>query len=152
LSVAVSNHSKVSTLTSTAITALLSDEQKLEEILATGRAELALLAGEAMQFLQFHGLCFIRPVAGVFIWARMAHGSCTWEEEAELNRQFLLAGVSLGAGSGYCAVQPGWFRITFALPRAVLHEAFRRIEVALRAGQRWQPPGKPGLRGSQEVV
>ncbi|KAK1843705.1 ACC synthase [Colletotrichum chrysophilum] len=61
LSLAISNHSRVSTLTSIAATALLSDEKGLNEILAESKIKLAASASVMMGFLNHHGFEFIRP-------------------------------------------------------------------------------------------
>ncbi|UKZ72381.1 putative secondary metabolism biosynthetic enzyme [Trichoderma virens FT-333] len=139
LSLAISNHSKVSTLTSTVATALLSNKEGLDEILAESRIKLAASAGAIMDFLSHHGFKYIRPLAGIFIWARLGTVGCTWEEERELSRKLQMEGASLGAGGSYCAIEPGWFRITFALPTPVMNRAMRVIEDALGLTNHWEP-------------
>jgi aspartate/methionine/tyrosine aminotransferase len=85
----------------------------------------------------------------VYIWARLGCRSFSrlddepsWEDEAALNDRFEAVGVSVGAGQGYCASEPGWFRITFALPEEELMEGLRRIEqVVGMEGKRWTVDG-----------
>ncbi|RDW70934.1 hypothetical protein BP6252_07497 [Coleophoma cylindrospora] len=139
LSLAIANHSKVSTLTSTTMTAVLSNQDILEGIFRNNKLRLSTWAKIVVGFLDFHSLEYTRPVAGVYIWARLKGPECTWNEESELNDRLEHAGVSLGAGKSYCARQPGWFRVTFAVPRPVLYEALRRIENALGAKKQWKP-------------
>nr|ABV48733.1 aminotransferase [Penicillium lilacinoechinulatum] len=139
LSLAISNHSMTSTLTSVATTALLKNEDgALDMILANSRSNLRQSSQIIIDFLSFHEIPFYTPVAGVYIWARLGHLVNTWEEEADLNNKMEAAGVSVGAGRGYNEAQPGWFRITFALPEKELLEGLRRIEAAIGCDRKWQ--------------
>ncbi|KAH3334544.1 hypothetical protein KXW81_004727 [Aspergillus fumigatus] len=145
LSLAISNHSRVSTFTSLVITALLHDPEAATAILHQNRAALQRSAKLISDFLAFHQIPFVPPAAGVYIWARLGWRSSSrpgdepsWDEEARLNDRFEAAGVSVGAGQGYCASEPGWFRITFAIPREELVAGLRRIEqVVGMEGQKW---------------
>ncbi|KAF4219254.1 hypothetical protein CNMCM8980_004515 [Aspergillus fumigatiaffinis] len=135
LSLAISNHSRVSTFTSLVITALLRDTESVDTILHQNRAALKRSAKLISDFLTFHQIPYVPPAAGVYIWARLGCRSSSrqgdepsWEDEARLNDRFEAVGVSVGAGQGYCASKPGWFRITFAIPREELVEGLRRIE------------------------
>jgi len=138
-SLAISNHSKVSSLTAIVATALLSDVEELDGILSQNRMGLAQSASFVTGFLTHHGVDFVRPSAGVFIWARLGGASCTWEAEKELSHKLQVHGVSVGAGSGYCATEPGWFRITFAVPAESMAHAVRSVEAALGLTSHWQP-------------
>lgn len=145
LSLAISNHSRVSTFTSLVITALLHDPEAATAILHQNRAALQRSAKLISDFLAFHQIPFVPPAAGVYVWARLGWRSSSrpgdepsWDEEARLNDRFEAAGVSVGAGQGYCASEPGWFRITFAIPREELVAGLRRIEqVVGMEGQKW---------------
>ncbi|KAF7154855.1 hypothetical protein CNMCM5623_003113 [Aspergillus felis] len=149
LSLAISNHSRVSTFTSLVITELLRDPEAADTILHQNRAALQRSAKLVRDFLAFHQIPFVPPAAGVYIWARLGCGSASWpgcepswEDEARLNDGFEAAGVSVGAGQGYCASEPGWFRITFALPRNELVEGLQRIEEVIgMEGKRWTVDG-----------
>jgi aspartate/methionine/tyrosine aminotransferase len=145
LSLAISNHSRVSTFTSLVITALLRDTESVDTILHQNRAALKRSAKLISDFLTFHQIPYVPPAAGVYIWARLGCRSSSrqgdepsWEDEARLNDRFEAVGVSVGAGQGYCASKPGWFRITFAIPREELVEGLRRIEeVVGMEGKKW---------------
>ncbi|GAQ03190.1 probable inactive 1-aminocyclopropane-1-carboxylate synthase-like protein 2 [Aspergillus lentulus] len=145
LSLAISNHSRVSTFTSLVITALLRDTEAVDTILHQNRTALQRSAKLISDFLAFHRIPFVPPAAGVYIWARLGCRSSSvtcdeprWEDEARLNDRFEAAGVSVGAGQGYCASEPGWFRITFAIPREELVEGLRRVEeVVGMEGKKW---------------
>jgi aspartate/methionine/tyrosine aminotransferase len=145
LSLAISNHSRVSTFTSLVITALLRDTESVDTILHQNRAALKRSAKLISDFLTFHQIPNVPPAAGLYIWARLGCRSSSrqgdepsWEDEARLNDRFEAAGVSVGAGQGYCASEPGWFRITFAIPREELVEGLRRIEeVVGMEGKKW---------------
>lgn len=92
-----------------------------------------------MRFLEFHDLPFYQPAAGLYVWARLGPAGCIWEDEARLLAAFAAAGVFVGAGGEYSNAEPGWFRLTFAIPRDELMEALRRIERALGVVKHWQP-------------
>ncbi|EAW16184.1 aminotransferase gliI [Aspergillus fischeri NRRL 181] len=145
LSLAISNHSRVSTFTSLVITALLRDTETVDTILHQNRAALQRSAKLISDFLAFHQIPFVPPAAGVYLWARLGCRSSSrpgdepsWDDEARVNDRFEAAGMSVGAGQGYCASEPGWFRITFAIPREELVEGLRRIEqVVGMEGKKW---------------
>lgn len=90
-------------------------------------------------FLSFHQIAFYSPVTGCFIWARVGGKLATKETDAELFEKFAAAGVAVAAGSKFNSGEPGWFRLTFALPRKNLIEGLRRIEIAMDANQHWMP-------------
>ncbi|RLL93875.1 hypothetical protein CFD26_103418 [Aspergillus turcosus] len=145
LSLAISNHSRVSTFASLVITPLLHDPSLIDNILHRNREALQRSARLTCDFLTFHQIPFVPPAAGVYVWARLgcrssprADSEPRWEDEARLNDRFEAAGVSVGAGQGYYASEPGWFRITFALPDDELITGLRRIEqVVGMEGKRW---------------
>ncbi|KGO40682.1 Pyridoxal phosphate-dependent transferase, major region, subdomain 2 [Penicillium expansum] len=153
LSLAISNHSKTSTLTSVATTALLRDEEEiLDQIFENSRLQLWRASRIAVEFLSFHKIPFYPPIAGVYIWARLGYLEDTWAGEADLNDKIEAAGVSVGAGRGYNEVQPGWFRITFALPETELLEGLRRIEDVIGSGHKWQRRRMNSLKQGQDFI
>ncbi|RHZ44668.1 aminotransferase gliI [Aspergillus thermomutatus] len=140
LSLAIANHSRVSTFTSLVITALLRDTTTVDTLLHQNRAALQRSARLVCDFLTFHQIPFVPPAAGVYVWARLGCRSSSlatrpepsWDDEAGLNDRFEAAGVSVGAGQGYHAGEPGWFRITFTLPQDELVAGLQRIEQVIR--------------------
>jgi DNA-binding transcriptional MocR family regulator len=110
----------------------------LDEILRDNKVRLSTCAELIMNFLDFHTVEYTPPDAGVFIWARLGGADCTWKGESELSDRLEGAGVSLGPGQTYCALEPGWFRICFAVPRPVLYEALSRVEKGLGVEKEWK--------------
>ncbi|KAL4863834.1 hypothetical protein BDV12DRAFT_206151 [Aspergillus spectabilis] len=137
LSLSISNHSRVSTFTSLVITSLLHNQEKLSTIVSQNRTTLTQTAAIVSDFLSFHSIPFVPPDAGLYIWAKLASKAKCWHEEDEANDALEQAGVSVAAGRGYYASEPGWFRITFAVPVKVLLEGLRRVERGLKL-QRWE--------------
>jgi gliotoxin/aspirochlorine biosynthesis aminotransferase len=113
----------------------------VQELVTENRTKLAYLANQVMSFFAHHNMAFVKPVAGVFIWVRLCGKCLTCEAEAQLAARIREAGVSVGTGQSYlnCSVEPGWFRVTFAVPDRVLYEALARIENALLLENRWKP-------------
>jgi DNA-binding transcriptional MocR family regulator len=129
----------VCNVASIAITSLFSNLQALESILGRSRSRLRIAAEMMENFLSFHRIAFYSPVAGCFMWARVGGELATKETDAELLEKFAAAGVAVAAGSKFNSGEPGWFRLTFALPRKNLIEGLRRIEIAIDAKRHWGP-------------
>ena len=90
-------------------------------------------------FMSFHKIPFYRPVAGVFVYARLGGRSATKESDAALWKGISAAGAALAYGAAFHEQQLGWFRLTFALPKQQLVEGLRRIETGLGTERRYQP-------------
>ncbi|KAF4231159.1 hypothetical protein CNMCM6805_000248 [Aspergillus fumigatiaffinis] len=136
---AVLNRFKVSNIASTAVASLFSNLQTLENILDRSKSRLRIAAGMVGNFLSFHHIAFYSPVAGCFMWARVGGELATKETDAELLEKCAAAGVAVAAGSKFNGGEPGWFRLTFALPRKNLIEGLCRIEIAMEAKRHWIP-------------
>ncbi|KAK7427600.1 hypothetical protein QQZ08_005875 [Neonectria magnoliae] len=136
---AILNRFRVSNATSVIGTGLFSDLLTLEHILIRNKMLLRNAAELVGDFLSFHRFSFYRPVAGVFIWTRLGGESATTESDAEMMRAFASARVAVASGVPFHAKDPGWFRITFALPHNDLMEGLRRIETAMVMKRKWQP-------------
>ncbi|GFF80397.1 probable inactive 1-aminocyclopropane-1-carboxylate synthase-like protein 2 [Aspergillus lentulus] len=136
---AVLNRFKVSNIASTAVASLFSNLQTLENILDRSKSRLRIAAEMVGNFLSFHHIAFYSPVAGCFRWGRVGGELATKETDAELLEKFAAAGVAVAAGSKFSGGEPGWFRLTFALPRTNLIEGLRRIEIAMEAKRHWIP-------------
>lgn len=111
----------------------------MDSLIADTRTGLAEAARAMADFLSFHKQEFLPPVAGVFVWARLGGSQCTWAQESQLQDRLEECGVSMSAGSGYYAVEPGWFRMNFALKKDTMLQALRNIEDALGLTHRWSP-------------
>ncbi|GIJ83165.1 hypothetical protein Asppvi_001684 [Aspergillus pseudoviridinutans] len=138
LALAVLNRFKVSNIASIAVAALLSNLQTLENVLNRSKSSLRMAAEVVHDFLSFHQVSFYSPVAGCFMWARIGGELATEETDAELMEKLAAARVAVASGSQYNG-EPGWFRLTFALPRKDLMEGLRRIEIAMEAKRHWKP-------------
>jgi bifunctional pyridoxal-dependent enzyme with beta-cystathionase and maltose regulon repressor activities len=137
--VAVLNRFKVCNVASIAVTSLFSNLGTLEIILDRSKSRLRIAAEMVENFLSFHQIAFYSPVAGCFIWARVGGKLATEETDVELLESFSAAGVVVAAGSKFNSGEPGWFRLTFALPRKNLIEGLRRIEIAMDTNRHWMP-------------
>ncbi|KAL4969535.1 aminotransferase gliI [Aspergillus stella-maris] len=131
LSQSITNHSRVSTFTSLVLTSLLSSPDTLTHLLSSNRDSLIASAALITDFLRFHSIPFVEPDAGVYIWAKLGRNATSWQEEDAVNDRLDEAGISVAAGRGYFASEPGWFRVTFAVPWWVLVEGLRRLERGL---------------------
>lgn len=136
---AVVNRFKICNIASIAVASLFSNLETLETILDRSKSRLRIAAEMVESFLSFHQIVFYSPVAGCFIWARVGGKLATKETDAELFERFAASGVVVAAGSKFNSGEPGWFRITFALPRKNLIEGLRRIEIAMDANRHWTP-------------
>ncbi len=91
-------------------------------------------------------LPFTGPSRGVYVWARLGGEKATWEEEAEIMANCSSAGILIGAGADYTEAEPGWFRVSFALPRPTLLEGLHRIERSMGWGKTWGPVARSESR------
>jgi DNA-binding transcriptional MocR family regulator len=129
----------VSNIASTAVASLFSNLQTLENILDRSKSRLRIAAEMVGNFLSFHHIAFYSPVAGCFMWARVGGELATKETDAELLEKCAAAGVAVAAGSKFNGGEPGWFRLTIALPRKNLIEGLCRVEIAMEAKRHWIP-------------
>jgi len=136
---AVLNKFKVCNMASIAVASLFSNLQMVENILDCNKPRLRKAAEIVEDFLSFHQIGFYSPVAGCVMWAQVGGKQATKETDAELLKKLAAAGVTVGAGSRFKSGEPGWFRITFALPRKMLIEGLRRIEIGMEAKRQWIP-------------
>ena len=127
--VALATYWQTSVLSSLYIRHLLESDE-LSNVIVRNRQRLAKAYQLLAAVLDRYGVDFIKPTAGVFVFARIAPHATSWEEESEVVRDLQKAGVRVGQGKAYLA-KPGWARITFALPETVLVEALRRLEDGL---------------------
>ncbi|KAH7048246.1 pyridoxal phosphate-dependent transferase [Macrophomina phaseolina] len=128
---AILNFNRVSTATFLITTRLLSNTSELKALLDLGRSRLASAASLVVEFLSYHRIPFYRPVAGVYVWAKFGQCGCTWEDERKLASTLATGGVFVGTGEDYSNLEPGWLRLSFAIPRESLTMALHRIEEAL---------------------
>ena len=116
-------------LTSIYVRSLLGSPS-LPDLVLLNRQRLAAANERLEQVLNRCGIEFIEPSAGLYVFARIAPNASSWEEEAEAVTILRKAGVQVNPGKTFSA-EPGWARITFALPDGALTEALTRLEEGL---------------------
>ncbi|KAL2135478.1 hypothetical protein VTI74DRAFT_8337 [Chaetomium olivicolor] len=154
MSQAILNNAKLSTATAVMAAPLLHDIPKLTTLVDLNIRRLRRAAQIAIQFAEFHGLTYYKPVAGLYIWLRLSHGGCeSVEEEEDIVRRCAEHSVLIGSGADYATDQAGWFRLIFALPEHTFLEALRRIEEAVGFTERfWFEDARGTKRGKQVLT
>lgn len=128
----------VSTHTQAAIAAMIADRDWVERTLETGRRRLAAAFARLASRLGAAGIPVAPGEAGVFAWLdlRAFLAEPTFEAEARLfTRCFEEARVSVTPGAAFHMAEPGWFRLCFAWPDAVLDEGLERLIACLRPSE-----------------
>jgi gliotoxin/aspirochlorine biosynthesis aminotransferase len=66
----------------------------------------------------------------LFVFAKVAPGATTWDEEATAVERLREGGVKVSPGRSYngSEEEKGWARITFAVPEDVLNEGMARLK------------------------
>lgn len=86
------------------------------------------------QFLVHRNIEFVPAYAGVYVFARLSpYNDIYWEQV--LVQEMKIQGICLASGTNYHLEQPGWFRISYALPPNTVAEGLRRLENSLKALQ-----------------
>lgn len=129
---------------------MFSDLLLTEHWLVKSRMLLRMSADYVGGFMTFHNIPFYRPVAGVFVFARLGGCSATKESDAALWKRISAAGAALAYGAAFHEIELGWFRITFALPKKQLVEGLRRVETGLGTKRRyWGDAGLKAMLGAE---
>ncbi|XP_041472229.1 1-aminocyclopropane-1-carboxylate synthase-like protein 1 isoform X1 [Lytechinus variegatus] len=83
-----------------------------------------------METLDEIGATYLKPQAGLFIWANLSKflAQDNKEEERRFTNHLLKGGVGLSPSAGYCGGEYGWYRIMFAVPRNRLVEGLQRLK------------------------
>lgn len=130
----------VSSATSLMTQALFSDLGATATWLSKSRSLLREAADYVSGFCQFHGISFYRPVAGVFIFARLGGKNATLDSDMAVWSKIASAGAAVAYGAGFHEKESGWFRITFALKKKDMVEGFKRIEKGIGATKKYKGP------------
>ncbi|KAM6483893.1 PLP-dependent transferase [Trichoderma sp. SZMC 28011] len=130
MSQAVLNNAKLCNAATVMISPMLSNTSEMEKIVGLNIKKLSRAAQIAIQFAEFHQLEYYKPVAGLYIWLRLSAECATFDDEEALVQRCSQLGVFVGSGADYAEPQPGWFRLTFAIPEDKLLQGLRRIEEA----------------------
>lgn len=77
---------------------------------------------------------FIPAQAGLFVFAKLAKGIRTWEEEAIAVERLKESGVLVGSGRAFHGMEgeKGWMRLTFALPEDMLRVGLKKVQSCLQ--------------------
>ncbi|KAF2656947.1 1-aminocyclopropane-1-carboxylate synthase-like protein 1 [Lophiostoma macrostomum CBS 122681] len=129
MSVALSTHGQISSLTIPFAEAILSSEHIMTKVLGQSRQYLRDHADLVIGFCQAENIEFLPPSAGHFVFAKLCHDSTAAEED--LLERLRSAGVELSSGTSYHSTQRGWFRICFGLNRHTLIEGLDRVKGVL---------------------
>ena len=120
----------VSTLSAVFATELLASPD-LPSLVALNSARLAEAYSVLTSFLKRNGISYLPCNVGPFILVRLAPDAQSWDDEAAVVQEFQRAGVLVGSGQRYHVQEKGWTRISFAVEKAVLEEAMRRMQTVL---------------------
>ncbi|KAJ3500599.1 hypothetical protein NMY22_g19209 [Coprinellus aureogranulatus] len=146
---ATSIFSIVSSPTAELWSSLLEDEVGLRTYIERNREELRGAYEHLTDWLKFHGIPYIPSAAGHFLMAdfRSVLSKPSILQTLDLDpekgdmcqRELALLAhlcaepckVVFGSGSGFHMPEPGWFRLTFSIPRLALDTSLRRVEKVL---------------------
>nr|A0A1U9YHZ6.1 RecName: Full=Aminotransferase verI; AltName: Full=Verticillin biosynthesis cluster protein I [Clonostachys rogersoniana]AQZ42161.1 putative aminotransferase [Gliocladium sp.] len=137
MSQAILNNAKLCNAASAMVAPILGSTSQLSTLVNLNVQRMRKAARTAIQFAQFHGLTFCEPVAGVYIWLRLSEDCHTRDDEEEIVQRCTKHGALVGSGSDYSESQPGWFRLTFAIPDNEFLEGLNRIETAMGYKERF---------------
>lgn len=131
MSQAILNNAKICNAAAVMFVPVFHNIPKLATLVDLNIHRLRKAAQVAIQFAEFHGLTYYKPVAGLYIWLRLSNDCETSDEEEAIVQRCAKHGVLVGSGADYAEPQPGWFRLTFALPGHEFLDGMRRIEAAI---------------------
>ncbi|KAI7889371.1 pyridoxal phosphate-dependent transferase [Mucor mucedo] len=126
--------SYLSTITDRLLCNMFSDTKWIDEYLLENRQALAASYTRTTEFLKSEGIDYIAAQAGPFLLVDIRNKlvSATSESDDLLWAKMLDGGVYLAKGSVFYIGQPGFFRLTFALPWDELHKGLTRFIKALQ--------------------
>ncbi|KAB8268857.1 pyridoxal phosphate-dependent transferase [Aspergillus minisclerotigenes] len=104
---------------------------QLPKLLTLSASRLAEAYSTLTTAFKATGIEYFPSYATVFVLARLAPNTTTWEDEMLALRAYMQAGVAVVPGRAYHMPegQKGWMRVTFAVPNADLAEGIRRIKM-----------------------
>jgi DNA-binding transcriptional MocR family regulator len=84
-------------------------------------------------FLTKHGVDFVAPSHGLFLWARMAKKARSAGDEQVFFKELSTCGVKVGEGRFYKGVEGdyGWARIRFSIEQGLMTEALGKMDDVL---------------------
>lgn len=148
MSQAILNNAKLCNVATVTMTPILQDLRVLTRLVELNLHRLRKAAEIAIRFAEFHGLTYYKPVAGLYIWIRLSQSCNAEAEEEAIVKACAVKGALVGSGADYTEPQPGWFRITFALPQDVFLDGLGRIEEAMGFKNRFKFPESRTIWGA----
>lgn len=138
--------SPVSTSTQHLLAELLEDTQWIDHLLQQNRIRLA----EAHQFvalaMQRYGIAWREAEAGLFLLINLRANLAESSAQAEMQLWEHLLNwhkVNISPGSLFKCNEPGWFRLCFAHPQAVLRHGVVRLQNGLQSAGRQRTMNLP---------
>jgi gliotoxin/aspirochlorine biosynthesis aminotransferase len=116
----------VSTLSGTFATSLLSSPT-LPSLIKLNSQRLSESYTLITTFFKERNIEWLPCNATPFVLAKIVPKAKTWEEEVEVIEELKGVGMLVGDGRRYHVQEPGWARITFAVPREVLVDALEKL-------------------------
>ncbi|CAD6592041.1 MAG: hypothetical protein ASARMPRED_005950 [Alectoria sarmentosa] len=144
---AMATSMNVSTLSTVFASALLSSES-LPALVKLNSVRLAEAYDTLTSFFDRHGIYYIPCNAGHFVLAKLAPQASSGDDEAALIIRLGEAGVLVSPGRAYHVGESGWARVSFAVERATLKEAIRRMKCVLPWAPNLLPGKRPGNDGN----
>ncbi|CAI6337018.1 unnamed protein product [Periconia digitata] len=129
--VSMTSNTQVSYLSSLAVRGMLSDRKFLGDIITFNKTRLSQAYHVVSTFLKRLNIEYFPVAAGVYVWAKLSPKVKTWEAEAELAATLSERRVAISSGRSYSSVEPGWYRLTFALRPQDLKKGLAIIEEVL---------------------
>ncbi|KAK8845419.1 hypothetical protein IAR55_006132 [Kwoniella newhampshirensis] len=108
---------------------LLFDKVALKSFIKTNRERLTEAHGFTRGWFEKHGVKVANSNAGNFIWVNLgeALGFSDASTEKKVFQRLLDGGVYIAPGTAYHYHIPGWYRVTFSVPRDNLIVGLERI-------------------------
>jgi DNA-binding transcriptional MocR family regulator len=125
--VAMAANTQVSGLTAVAVVSLLSEPSITDRFIHMNKERLACAYDTMASFLRARKSIYIPAYAGIFVWAKLSSKVNSWDQEAELANVLAEKQVAVSAGKSYAAVEPGWYRLSFAIKPEQLELGLERL-------------------------
>ncbi|KAJ1713088.1 hypothetical protein AFGD_005265 [Aspergillus flavus] len=121
-----------SSLADKAATALLMNDEYVDNLVALNRHRLAGSYRYVTEFLRSHQIPFRESNAAFFVWINLAAAvRSPYRSDDEIMAKLRAKKVYITSGQTYASEEAGWFRLCIAHPREVLEEGLRRMILSL---------------------
>ena len=135
---AISKFAWSSSLADLAWSSILSDETFLQEYLINFTSQLTEAYNLCTSILHGMNVPYLPSNCGPFLWIDLSKSlqHKTIESECNLAWRMIKAGVWLATGEAYRSEEPGWFRLTFAVPETEIRLGLKRCVQQLQGYHR----------------